>query len=280
MSEKPNQRLLTIISQDSGSMVVDVTRSEGEVSKEGDAFNAENMNDLEERMESALNEKLDGQKLEYDTAVILAKTSADGSAPDCYAIKLLFDQLKKYVADGKKLLADAISAQGIETASADMTFQELADLITSTGSGRYSSGYNAGYAKGKEDGSAAGSQSGYATGYAAGKNDGIAYADGRVNGNSESYKAGYNAGVPAGKNAAYAQVSTSCSWGSDNPGDNGVRAATSGSASATATLQNGRLTIALSGQGSGTGWRWLDDGWKDQISASSSGSRSNAANVS
>ena len=111
-------------------------------------------------------------------------------------------------------------------------------------------------------------------------NAGVADADARVNGSSASYKAGYNAGVPAGKNAAYAQVSTSCSWSGDNKGDYGTRAATSGSASATATLQNGRLTIAISGQSSGTGWRWINSDWKDQISTSGSGNKSNAANVS
>ena len=35
-------------------MLVDVTREEGEVTAEGDAFSAANMNDLEERIEEAL----------------------------------------------------------------------------------------------------------------------------------------------------------------------------------------------------------------------------------
>lgn len=279
VSENPNRRTLTAVSQDGSNQVVDVTRTEGEVSKEGDAFNAENMNDLETRVENALNEKLDGQKLESDPEAILAKEKADGSAPDCYAIKQLYDELKKLVADGKKKLADAISAQGITTASADMTFEELATAITSAGSSRYSEGYNAGYAKGKEDGNAAGSQSGYSQGYAAGKLDGISYADGRVNTNSASYTAGYNAGVPAGKNAASAQVSTSCSWDGQNDRGAGTLAKTSGSASATATLSGGRLTISLSGSSNGSASRWIDNGWRDQTDASSGRSASNATNV-
>ena len=279
VSENPNRRTLTLVSQDGNSQIVDVTRTEGEVSKEGDAFNAENMNDLETRVENALSEKLDGQKLESDKDAILAKTEADGSAPDCYAIKLLYDELKKLVADGKKKLADAISAQGITTASADMSFDDLAAAITSTGSGRYSGGYNAGYAKGKEDGNAAGSQSGYNQGYAAGKSDGISYADGRVNGNSQSYIAGYNAGVPAGKSAASAQVSASCGWNGDEEGD-GTRAAVSGSATATAKLSGGKLTLSISGSGSGTAWRWIGNGWTSQKTTSRGGSGSNAANVS
>ena len=247
VSENPNRRTLTIISQDENTRVVDVARTEGEVSKEGDAFNAENMNDLESRVEAALGEKLDGQKLESDPAAILEKTKADGSAPDCYAIKQLYDQLKKLVADGKKQLADAISAQGITTASADMTFAQLAEAITSTGAGRYSAGYNTGYDKGKEDGSAAGSQSGYNQGYAAGKADGISYADGRVNGNSASYTAGYNAGVPAGKNAASGRTSCSVDLGLNKEDVHNANGYVSGSCTATASLSGGRLSISIGG---------------------------------
>lgn len=36
------------------SMVVDVERAEGQISQVGDAFSAENMNDLEQRIEDAL----------------------------------------------------------------------------------------------------------------------------------------------------------------------------------------------------------------------------------
>lgn len=278
VSENPNRRTLTTVSQDGSSQVVDVTRTEGEVSKEGDAFNAENMNDFETRVENALNEKLDGQKLESDPEAILAKEAADGSAPDCYAIKQLYDQLKKLVADGKKKLADAISAQRITTASADMTFEELATAITSTGSGRYSGGYNAGYAKGKEDGNAAGSQSGYNQGYAAGKSDGISYADGRVNGNSASYTAGYNAGVPAGKSAASAQVSTSTScYGYGNEG--GADSELNASASATATLSGGRLSISISISGSARARHWITDHFEGGNTCYGSGGNSNAANV-
>lgn len=247
VSENPNRRTLTLVSQDGNNQVVDVTRTEGEVSKEGDAFNAENMNDLETRVENALNEKLDGQKLESDPDAILEKTKADGSAPDCYAIKQLYDQLKKLVADGKKQLADAISAQGITDVSADMTFAQLAEAVTSTGTGRYSAGYNAGYDKGKEDGSAAGSQSGYNQGYAAGKADGISYADGRVNASSESYTAGYNAGVPAGKSAASGKISCSVDLGLNKEDVHNANGYVSGSCSATASLSGGKLSVSIGG---------------------------------
>lgn len=82
-----------------------------------------------------------------------------------------------------------------------------------------------------------------------------------------------------GKIAVKGSVSTSCNWGNDNGGDSGTRAATSGSASATATIENGRLTVSVSGSSSGTAWRWVGDGWQDQHSTSASGNRSNASQV-
>lgn len=48
ISEYPTRRILE--KTDGSSETVDVARSEGEVSQEGDAFSAENMNDLEERI--------------------------------------------------------------------------------------------------------------------------------------------------------------------------------------------------------------------------------------
>lgn len=50
LSEFPGRRLLSIISKTDTEMVVDVTRHEGEVSQDGDAFSAANMNDLEQRI--------------------------------------------------------------------------------------------------------------------------------------------------------------------------------------------------------------------------------------
>lgn len=51
-SEYPNRRTLT--SEDGSAQLVTVSREEGAITEEGDAFNAENMNDLEERIASAL----------------------------------------------------------------------------------------------------------------------------------------------------------------------------------------------------------------------------------
>lgn len=54
VAEFINRRLLT--KEDGSTDLVTVARSEGTISVEGDAFNAETMNDLEDRVEAAFNE--------------------------------------------------------------------------------------------------------------------------------------------------------------------------------------------------------------------------------
>lgn len=51
-SEYPNRRRLT--DEDGNSQLVTVAREEGSITEEGDAFNAENMNDLEARVSEAI----------------------------------------------------------------------------------------------------------------------------------------------------------------------------------------------------------------------------------
>ena len=53
ITEHDNRRTLTDVG-DSSFSVVDISRTEGEIYQEGDAFNAENMNDLEGRINDAL----------------------------------------------------------------------------------------------------------------------------------------------------------------------------------------------------------------------------------
>ena len=57
-SEHPSRRILTNVNTND-IMMVEVTRSEGEVLAEGDAFDESNMNDLENRIESAFSEEQD-----------------------------------------------------------------------------------------------------------------------------------------------------------------------------------------------------------------------------
>lgn len=97
ISEYPNRRMLSIVEMASAletgtEIIVDVTRNEGEVSAEGDAFDETNMNDLEERISAG------------------------------------FDECLKFVSDGKTLVANAITAKKVPTA-ADATFEEMANNI-------------------------------------------------------------------------------------------------------------------------------------------------------
>ena len=54
-SEAPMRRKLTYVA-DGTSEIVTVERSEGEVREVGDAFNAQNMNDLEDRIEDGFSD--------------------------------------------------------------------------------------------------------------------------------------------------------------------------------------------------------------------------------
>lgn len=57
ISEYPNRRTLTYT--DDTTAIATVARNEGEITEAGDLFDADNMNDLEERIESGLDGKAD-----------------------------------------------------------------------------------------------------------------------------------------------------------------------------------------------------------------------------
>lgn len=78
-SEHPSRRTITNV--DTGeTQIVEVQRAEGTISQEGDAFDENNMNDLEERIESAFNEIVEelGQQTTYEwndsTATLTIRT--------------------------------------------------------------------------------------------------------------------------------------------------------------------------------------------------------------
>lgn len=64
IAEYINRRLLTM--EDGSTNLVTVARDEGTISQDGDAFNAANMNDLEDRIEAGFNEI--NQSLTYITS--------------------------------------------------------------------------------------------------------------------------------------------------------------------------------------------------------------------
>ena len=76
VAEFINRRLLT--KEDGNTELVTVARSEGTISVEGDAFNAETMNDLEDRVESAVNELTTNvnKKQDASTAITTSNISS------------------------------------------------------------------------------------------------------------------------------------------------------------------------------------------------------------
>lgn len=82
VAEFINRRLLT--KEDGSTDLVTVARSEGTISVEGDAFNAETMNDLEDRVESAVNELTTNVNKKQDASTAIT-TSNIGSQSVKYA---------------------------------------------------------------------------------------------------------------------------------------------------------------------------------------------------
>ena len=85
VAEFINRRLLT--KEDGSTDLVTVARSEGTISVEGDAFNAETMNDLEDRVEAAFNElntNLSSIVIIKSVKIYAATSIAAGQGTDIY----------------------------------------------------------------------------------------------------------------------------------------------------------------------------------------------------
>lgn len=85
VAEFINRRLLT--KEDGSTELVTVARSEGIISVEGDAFNAETMNDLEDRVEAAFNElntNLSSIVIIKSVKIYAATSIAAGQGTDIY----------------------------------------------------------------------------------------------------------------------------------------------------------------------------------------------------
>lgn len=111
-SQYPSRRKLTATTIEN---VYEVDRAEGEVTEPGNAFDAQNMNDLEDRIYSALG-TLDGTDISIlDKTNIFTKTNLED----------VLVELFMYASNGKKEIANAIGG----SASQSESFQQLADRI-------------------------------------------------------------------------------------------------------------------------------------------------------
>ena len=131
IAEYINRRLLT--KEDGSTELVTVARDEGQVSQEGDAFNAANMNDLEDRIAAGFTE--------------INQSLANGK------IKFGIDSSGNYgyIKDGADTVIpfksyDQGYAQGVTDA----------DNRANANSTNYKTGYNNGYNAGKSDGALTG----------------------------------------------------------------------------------------------------------------------------
>lgn len=77
IAEFPTRRRLT--KEDNTSELVTVAREEGTLSQEGDAFSAENMNDLENRIDAEFTE-VNG-KLDIKNKIITCTVTSDSDSP-------------------------------------------------------------------------------------------------------------------------------------------------------------------------------------------------------
>ena len=98
--------------------------------------------------------------------------------------------LKKSVSDGKTLVANAITGQGVSTA-VDAAFSTMATNIGTVGTNKYNSGYSSGRSQGQSD--VKNNPNSYSLYTAAQYNT---YG-------TQRYNSGYNAGVSAGGSGKY-----------------------------------------------------------------------------
>ena len=157
----------------------------------------------------------------HESSISTMNTDISALSTNVSAMSTDVTALKKSVSDGKTLVANAITAQSVTTAT-DATFQTMANNITDVGTLKYNAGiiaadkrvnansasYNAGHTAGYNAGRVQGhtdvtsSPKTYnlytAAQYNAQYNAGVTAADARVSTSSASYKSGYSAGVSAG----------------------------------------------------------------------------------
>ena len=180
VAEYINRRVLN--KTDGTQEVVTVERSEGDVSVEGDAFNAANMNDLEDRIEAAFSGiELTAEKVEYDdTSTSLGSTTVqdaiekldsrlDETDTSISSINSDLNQLVKKVGNGMRVVKYGTTTGGtiqlgetidiskyivlLDTKAYTKSWSTKSETyMESSHAGAYGYGYGYGYAYGYGDG--------------------------------------------------------------------------------------------------------------------------------
>ena len=89
------RKLTRVAGSIDNQIVVDVTREEGTVSQQGDAFSEENMNDLEQRIEDGFNDAIDKDNI-LNKEEVEANTEAGKHVADALVVKDLNDSLQGF----------------------------------------------------------------------------------------------------------------------------------------------------------------------------------------
>ena len=214
ISEYPNRRKLT--HEDGSTELVTVARAEGQISAEGNAFSAEEMNDLENRIKGGFEEvtqsltNVNNSKKTY-IRLVLPNIAADAKAVCDYINKnyLMGQITPMYSIEFDVVASNADWFSGV--LSTDSNVDSNARTVWGIVQRRSISADNSTVYKYFGSGTGgAGTVSpfkSYDQGYAQGVTD----ADNRANANSTNYKTGYNNGYNAGKSdGALTGVSGCC----------------------------------------------------------------------
>ena len=214
ISEYPNRRKLT--HEDGSTELVTVARAEGQISAEGNAFSAEEMNDLENRIKGGfedVSQSLTNVKKTKKTYIRLVRPNiaADAKAVCDYINKnyLMGQITPMYSIEFDVVASNADWFSGV--LSTDSNVDSNARTVWGIVQRRSISADNSTVYKYFGSGTGgAGTVSpfkSYDQGYAQGVTD----ADNRANANSTNYKTGYNNGYNAGKSdGALTGVSGCC----------------------------------------------------------------------
>lgn len=97
------RKLTRVAGSIDNQIIVDVTREEGAVSQQGDAFSEANMNDLEQRIEDGFNDTIDKNNI-LDKEGVEANTEAGKYVADAMVVKEVIDSLE--FPDGTQFYAD------------------------------------------------------------------------------------------------------------------------------------------------------------------------------
>ena len=158
ISEYPTRRTLT--KEDGTTETVTVTREEGTISQEGDAYSAANMNDLEQRVADGFS------TLSQDSVKIATKNTTS----DSIAFGIDSNGNYGYIKEGADTVTPFKSQKDIDNAYNSGV--SAADKRINTSSASYSAGVSA--ADARVNTSSASYNSGYANGHSTGYNEGRA----------------------------------------------------------------------------------------------------------